>query len=272
MIAGCLVLAAVNLHAEPVTYEGCVIDADTLKPLEGALVVAIWKEWKGGGMVYRERFKLARECLTDKDGRWSLTGPAEARGADSDAAILTSFLTGYRTMGPRLFVYCKGYVGLGRTTFDFNGFIARPFQHEKTGIAGILFIKHGDTEEEKRIYRETYSGISTVPLVPLNNPHERLRQLDFDFLYPPNVRMIGNSFWSQESYVVHGLRKRTRSDQSSGGYPDLPQGAKAQVPNLYHLKNPPHRGRIILPHQVTPGKVVEVNRADHSGQVPDEKK
>ena len=33
--------------ASMTSFEGRVVDADTLEPIEGALVVAIWMEWKG---------------------------------------------------------------------------------------------------------------------------------------------------------------------------------------------------------------------------------
>lgn len=211
-------------------------------------------------MLYKERFKSAQECLTDKHGRWTLSGPVEARGV----ARLTSYLTLYRTMEPRFYVYCKGYVERGWATYRFNGFSARPFHDEKTGIAGILLIKPGDTEEEKRTYREKYTSAFTVPLVPTDNPQERLEHLDFNFEYAPDTRMIGSSFSSRESYVVYGLKKRTRSSSKFGGYPDLPFSAKAQVPILYQRKHPRHQG-LLVPPQVTSGRVIEVQRSDAGG-------
>jgi len=266
LIVGCLSMTGSALCAQTLVYEGRVVDADTLAPLEGALVVAVWKESRGEGLLYKDRLKVARESLTDKNGRWAFTGPVEGGWPESDSESIVSFLVGYRLQAPSFYVYCKGYVSLGRSTIGFNGFIARPFRHAKTGIAGILLFKPGDTDAEKRTYREKYSGALTVPLVPIDNPHERLKRLDFDFEYAPNTRMISSSFRSNKSYVVYGLQKRRRKGQRFSDYPDLPPDDHVQVPILYRLKQQRSRGYILMSPQVTSGRSIEIPRKDAGGQ------
>jgi hypothetical protein len=150
-----LILAAADFlvvdsgHCEAMTrFEGRVIDADTLAPIEGALVVAIWFEWKGGGMLAKERFRDARECLTDREGRWGFEGLAGGTRDDSDSQILASFLTGYRHRPPQFYIYKKGYTGMGGHSAPFTGFMARPYGNPHSNLEGIILVKMGNTTEE----------------------------------------------------------------------------------------------------------------------------
>ncbi|MGD2028826.1 MAG: hypothetical protein PVG86_02720, partial [Desulfobacterales bacterium] len=54
-----------------VTFHGKVIDADTLEPLEGALVLAIWRKTRAVLITSTTDFKEAKETLTNKNGEWS---------------------------------------------------------------------------------------------------------------------------------------------------------------------------------------------------------
>ncbi len=58
-------------------YKGHIIDADTKEPIEGAVIVAIWREYQAfflGGKT--SRLKDVKETLSNRDGEWSLIGPA----------------------------------------------------------------------------------------------------------------------------------------------------------------------------------------------------
>lgn len=52
--------------------KGTVVDSDTGKPLEGALIVAQWTKKHGFGLTYHELI-LITETLTDKDGKFAIT-------------------------------------------------------------------------------------------------------------------------------------------------------------------------------------------------------
>ena len=60
-------------HAK--TFKGRVIDADTKEPIEGAVVVAVWGTETTTPTATHSNLKDLKECLTDKNGEWSLTGP-----------------------------------------------------------------------------------------------------------------------------------------------------------------------------------------------------
>ena len=72
---------------------GKVVDNATGKPIEGAVVVAQWTKSRGiPGMQYHELHKIT-ETLTDKEGKFSLSG-----------AI------GVQIGPPEMIIYKKGYV------------------------------------------------------------------------------------------------------------------------------------------------------------------
>lgn len=61
-----------------ITYQGKVIDKETLKPIEGAVVVAVWNKWYMPLVSFEgseTKFKDAKEILTDKNGDWAIVGP-----------------------------------------------------------------------------------------------------------------------------------------------------------------------------------------------------
>lgn len=52
---------------------GIVVDAETGKPIEGAVVLVEWTKTHGIGEHWTESYKVA-ETLTDKDGKFTLPG------------------------------------------------------------------------------------------------------------------------------------------------------------------------------------------------------
>ncbi len=71
---------------------GTVIDAETGKPTEGAVVLVEWTKPKGIGLTNTESYKV-QEIITDKDGKFAVSG------------VSTPFVN-----APDLTVYKKGYV------------------------------------------------------------------------------------------------------------------------------------------------------------------
>ena len=123
------------------TYRGKVIDAETLKPLEGVVVVAEWREcWPGVGAGELCDFKMVREALTDRDrgvehhrtGRGGAHGirlpprrPELRRALDGEAAYI---------------LLQRGYC---RPDQEFGSFKAFPYISETKNLEGIILIRPG---------------------------------------------------------------------------------------------------------------------------------
>lgn len=72
MIAGTLILLSLFLSYQS-SIKGRVIDAETGKPIEGAVVLVEWTKTKGFGLTYTESYKAA-EAVSDKEGKFTLPG------------------------------------------------------------------------------------------------------------------------------------------------------------------------------------------------------
>ena len=193
------------------TYRGKIIDAETLKPIEGVVVIAEWLEcWPGIGAGELCDFEMVKETLTDKNGDWSITGP---KGEDTREfgyiRGISSFVIHY-TRSPHFYTYKRGYVGINEGLGRFKAF---PFITEEQGIEGIILIRPGETLEEAHKFTEKYGGLFW-PFIPVKNPRQRLEALDFNFRYPGKIEVIeseGRKFHYE--YVVYGLaRAKTSKD------------------------------------------------------------
>jgi hypothetical protein len=90
-------------HAK--TFKGRVIDADSKEPIEGAVVVAEWKtETRTPTATYLD-LKDVKECLTDKNGQWSITGP---KGRSDELLPGLSLFIPY-TKEPQFTIFKPGY-------------------------------------------------------------------------------------------------------------------------------------------------------------------
>ena len=63
-----LLLVSSSSFSADRTFRGKVIDAETLKPIEGAVVVAIWRKTKDFLVDSTTDFKDAKETLADEYG------------------------------------------------------------------------------------------------------------------------------------------------------------------------------------------------------------
>ena len=96
------------VFAKDRTFHGKAIDVDTKEPIEGAVVVAYWLEARATVSGEDTRLKEVKETLTDKDGKWSITGPKGKEG--SNALLIFTFLTGtYYTREPQFIIFKPGY-------------------------------------------------------------------------------------------------------------------------------------------------------------------
>ena len=186
-------------------FSGKVIDADTLKPIEGALVVATWQKIRTVLITRTTEFKDIKETLTDKNGEWSITGPEGYE--DKIIPGLLSHIGVWATQRPVFLIYKPGYV----TDWSYGCFIAYPYIDRKHNLEGIVFKRIGATKEEREEYRKKFGRRS--PFIPVKNPEKKLRDLDFSFEYPENVKTVG---WKRMTgvYKIVGLRKaKTREER-----------------------------------------------------------
>lgn len=72
---------------------GAVVDAETSKPIEGAVVLVEWTKKHGIGGFYNTESVKVQEVLTDRDGRFSVSGFSD-----------------WSVESPDVTVYKKGYV------------------------------------------------------------------------------------------------------------------------------------------------------------------
>ena len=103
-----VVLIITGLLGREKTFHGQVIDAETKMPIEGAAVVIHWVEARGTVAGESTRFKDVKEVLTDKDGKWSITGPEGSQGDDL-TAYLTFFTGIHYTRKPDFIIFKPGY-------------------------------------------------------------------------------------------------------------------------------------------------------------------
>ena len=103
-----VVLIITGLLGREKTFHGQVIDAETKMPIEGAAVVIHWVEARGTVAGESTRFKDVKEILTDKDGKWSITGPEGSQGDDL-TAYLTFFTGIHYTRKPDFIIFKPGY-------------------------------------------------------------------------------------------------------------------------------------------------------------------
>ena len=124
------------------TYKGRVIDADTKKPVEGAVVVAQWVGEQAGITGGTSRVEDVKETLTDKNGDWSIRGPRRTRSLFLQGIYRCfTFLTGgYYTMPPEFIVFKPGYCSWPK------GFGIKDCK-EKLGPIGSNRIIEGETVE-----------------------------------------------------------------------------------------------------------------------------
>lgn len=202
-----LLLASQSVCAADRTFQGKVIDADTLKPIEGALVVAIWRKTRAGIAGSDTRFKDAKETLTDKNGEWTIVGPE----GDEDKLIgILQVIGVFVTTEPEFVIYKPGYVKY----WTVGCFVAYPYVDKEHGLEGIVLRRPGVTKEERKKFYEKYKDF--LPFISLKNPEKKLRDLKFSFEYPENVRKVG---WRREIeifkvYTVVGLKKaKTREER-----------------------------------------------------------
>jgi hypothetical protein len=128
------------------TFKGKVIDADTKEPIEGAVVVASWIEEKAAPAGPYTRLKDVIETLTDKEGKWSITGPEGAM--NKMIPRLLSLIGMYVTKEPTFIVFKPGYCPWSVSAF---GIDACKEKLKPTGSTGFI---RGETVELPKLKKK----------------------------------------------------------------------------------------------------------------------
>ena len=205
-----LLLTGQSVYGATRAFKGKLIDADTLKPIEGAVVIAIWEKTRSFFIDSDTRFKEAKETLTDKNGDWSITGPEGS--AHSIFPGCFQYVGIFIRTAPNFNFYKPGYKKRG----NLGSFVAIPYVDEKRSLEGIVFIRPGDTWEESRKFRKKYDFHD--PFIPVSNPEEKLRNLDFSFQYPENVEKVYIEIRDEKlsrwwKFTVIGLKKAKTKEE-----------------------------------------------------------
>jgi len=209
------------------TFGGKLIDADTLKPIEGAAVVAVWDKERPSPAGTLSYFKYAKESLTDKDGEWSITGPAWYSGGYGLFRLFLGLTVGVMSK-PHMIYYKPGYR-------DVQSFSAYPYIDKEQNLEGIILSRQGETREEREIYRQKYRG-RKVPFIPVKDPEKKLRNLKFSFKYPENVRTIQRKTeYVEADYVVRGFTKAETREERNVAIPGRPTSNVKKLPILNKL-------------------------------------
>lgn len=192
-----------------ITYQGKVIDADTLKPVEGVVVMGEWRKcWPGigGGMICS--FKTAKEVLTDENGEWSITGP-EGRYNPGFIRGMLSFIVSW-TKPPRFYFYKPGYCNSGLRPGYFKAFV---YINKGEGLEGIVLDRPGKTQEEIRKFSHDVGA--KLPFKSAQDPVTSLRNLDFLFQYSEEYTLIPtlDLDFPHTLYMVIALKEAETRDE-----------------------------------------------------------
>ena len=130
LAASVILLIALIIYSQKIYFpiEGTVIDAETGKPIEGAVVLAEWTITKGIGLTYTDIYRIV-EAITDKSGRF-----------DTKVYVMNPFIN-----KPELTIYKGGYVCWN------NKFIFPSFKHREN------FKWKSNTTYELEQFKKEYS-------------------------------------------------------------------------------------------------------------------
>jgi len=213
------------------TYHGKIIDADTLKPIEGAVVWAMWKSC-GPGIGHGPVCSVdtVKEVLTDANGEWVIRGPK----GNSDPGFLRSllgFIVSW-TEPPRIGYYMPGYFPQWT---KLGWFAAYAYVNNKANLEGIILYRIGNTEEEKARFVSQWGECNCYLFIPVRDPEKNLRNLDFDFQYPANVTRISSIDLSM-LYEVVGLKRAVTKEEKREARGLLPSTVTLELSRMPFLK------------------------------------
>jgi hypothetical protein len=170
-------------------FRGKIIDFDTRRPLEGAVVVAMWFN----PTRYLD-IKDVKEALADKNGEWSIVvegGSSYRLHPLPPPMPLMSDLVVKHIRDLRFMIFKPGYEDFQEVTGRSYSFLAYPHVDRKRGLEGII-LSNSQKEESyiRGLSGKSHRGAETpygVPFIPMKDAERRLRALEIPFDYPDNV-------------------------------------------------------------------------------------
>jgi len=206
------------LYHKP-TYRGKIVDAETKKPIEGAVVVAVYRKQtliSGPGGGYSTIIKI-RETLTDEKGEYYIPTYftiIQPLSIEDDVNFII-FKAGYgsvtQSLYDSMFVVSATPEGLfflhGASKAIWNRFVEKKkmeFEEWKKTLP-----------EEQRVRLVFGLGARYLPFIPMENAKERLQSLNVPFFTIPDDIDIDTLNWyrSEEGkrlkieYQVIGIAK-----------------------------------------------------------------
>ena len=184
IIALFFILEVSGAIAKERTFRGKLIDFDTKRPLEGAVVVAYWLNLKGDPFT-----KDVKEVLTDNHGEWSIVGE---EGDGHRPHPLPSFTQRVSDdiSQPQFMMLKPGYEAFHIKEGIYWSLAAYPHIDRKQGLEGIIL---SIEEREERAIRELYHKAPQtygLPFIPMKDPEKKLRDLEIPFDYPRDVKRL----------------------------------------------------------------------------------
>ena len=174
--------------AKEKTFRGKVMDFETKKPLEGAVVVATWFNLKGDPFI-----RDLKEALTNNKGEWSIVGEEGDKWRPHPLPSFTQRIFD-DILQPQFIIFKPGYEDFRVSTGMSYSFLAYPHVNRKRGLEGIILSI--DAKEERYMRRLSEKSHSEapkaygLPFIPMKNPEQRLRNLEVPFEYPDNVERL----------------------------------------------------------------------------------
>ncbi len=215
-------------------FKGKVIDAETIEPIEGAVVAAIYYVNDFGPFGSGSAVADVQETLTDSNGEFIVPGNIFfhlwpfTTGGDRTKFII--FKPGYWP-----YPSCDFLIyAVGESAYRSNGDGMDPEDKE-----GIVFEKKMKSKRGRRLYKKRYEGI-WLPFIPLKDPLEKVRNLDIPF--DSNILKLDkidrNKIWTYDRepfryFVLIGLSKvKTMEERRKSRIwaSEIPDGYKNKVP------------------------------------------
>lgn len=184
IIALFFILEVSGAVAKDRAFRGKLIDFDTKRPLEGAVVVAYWVNLKGDSFI-----KDVKEALTDNNGEWSIIGE---EGDGPRQHPLPSFTQrgSDDILQPQFMMLKPGYEAFHIKEGIYWSLVTYPHIDRKQGLEGIIL---SIEEKEERAIREFYHKAPQtygLPFIPMKDPEKKLRNLEIPFDYPRDVKRL----------------------------------------------------------------------------------
>jgi hypothetical protein len=195
------------------TWRGKVIDADTLKPIDGAVVWIKWSRDIPGIGSSTSRLARVEEVLTDANGEWKIWGP-DKPGFIRTIITLGFFWSEFSGMG----VYKPGYYPMN-SKLGIEDFKAWPYVNKDKNLEGIVLAlcNNKDSFNLWKKAQEEHSLYHCLWFIPVKNPRDKLGNLDFDFKKTTGAIPL-YSFNERIDYEVIAIKQAKTSEEKYGAW------------------------------------------------------